>query len=80
MQDQENLIQREEDREMFGLPSDQGVGQHPVEPARKRHGHQALAATRHRARPSEPGPGRPLSLYSDKAILDAVDIATNRPH
>ena len=33
MQDQYNLMQREEEREMFGLLADQGVGSHPVEPA-----------------------------------------------
>ena len=32
MQDQYSLMQREEEREMFGLLADQGVGQHPVEP------------------------------------------------
>ncbi len=33
MQNQYSLLQREEEREMFGLLADQGVGQHPVEPA-----------------------------------------------
>ena len=35
MQNQYSLLQREEEREMFGLLADQGVGQHPVEPARQ---------------------------------------------
>jgi 1-deoxyxylulose-5-phosphate synthase len=75
MQDQYNLLHREEEREMFGLLAYQGVGGIPWSP---------LAAGRV-ARPwgekgtnrSETNPdvdmfGRPLFLETDKAIVDAV--------
>ncbi|GAA2760865.1 aldo/keto reductase [Actinopolymorpha rutila] len=75
MQDQYNLLHREEEREMFGLLAHQGVGSIPWSP---------LAAGRV-ARPwgekgtnrSETNPdvdmyGRPLYLPSDQAIVDAV--------
>jgi 1-deoxyxylulose-5-phosphate synthase len=35
MQDQYNLMQREEEREMFGLLADQGVGSIPYAPLAK---------------------------------------------
>jgi 1-deoxyxylulose-5-phosphate synthase len=35
MQDQYNLMQREDEREMFGLLADQGVGSIPLHPARQ---------------------------------------------
>lgn len=82
MQDQYNLLQREEEREMFGLLAHQGVGSIPWAP---------LAAGRV-ARPwGEKGTersdsmcdvdmyGRPLLLDTDKDIVDAVQkIAETR--
>ncbi len=56
MQDQYNLMQREEEREMFGLLADQGVGSIPYSPLAKgrlaRPWGEHTAALRHR-------PGRP---------------------
>jgi aryl-alcohol dehydrogenase-like predicted oxidoreductase len=75
MQDQYNLVQREEEREMFGLLADQGVGSLPWSP---------LAAglvtrpwgqgstTRAESNPTTDMFGRPLFYDSDKAIVDAV--------
>jgi aryl-alcohol dehydrogenase-like predicted oxidoreductase len=76
MQDQYNLVAREEEREMFGLLADQGVGSIPWSP---------LAAgllarpwgekgtTRGAGNPSADPAGRPLFLDSDKTIVDAVE-------
>ncbi|GAA1036472.1 aldo/keto reductase [Virgisporangium ochraceum] len=75
MQDQYNLVQREEEREMFGLLADQGVGSLPWSP---------LAAglvtrpwgdrgtTRGGSNPTVDMFGRPLFHDSDEAIVDAV--------
>jgi 1-deoxyxylulose-5-phosphate synthase len=75
MQDQYNLVQREEEREMFGLLADQGVGSPPWSP---------LAAglvtrpwgdrgtTRGGLNPTVDMFGRPLFHDSDEAIVDAV--------
>ena len=76
MQDQYSLLHREEEREMFGLLADQGVGSHPVEPAGRRPGRAAVGRAGH-APASQSNPtvdllGRPLFLDSDKAIVDAV--------
>jgi aryl-alcohol dehydrogenase-like predicted oxidoreductase len=82
MQDQYSLLQREDEREMFGLLADEGVGSIPWSP---------LAAGRV-ARPwSEKGTsrsdvtgdtdfdGRPTVYDTDKAIVDAVGkIAADR--
>ena len=82
MQDQYNLVQREEEREMFGLLADQGVGSLPWSP---------LAAglvtrpwgdrgtTRGELNPTTDMFGRPLFHDSDEAIVDAVQrIADKR--
>ncbi|MEU6779427.1 aldo/keto reductase [Nonomuraea angiospora] len=75
MQDQYSLVQREEEREMFGLLADQGVGSIPWSP---------LAAgllarpwgekgtSRAETNPTTDRQGRPLFLEGDKAIVDAV--------
>jgi aryl-alcohol dehydrogenase-like predicted oxidoreductase len=75
MQDQYSLVQREEEREMFGLLADQGVGSMPWSP---------LAAgllarpwgekgtSRAETNPTTDREGRPLFLDGDEAIVDAV--------
>jgi aryl-alcohol dehydrogenase-like predicted oxidoreductase len=75
MQDQYNLVQREEEREMFGLLADQGVGSLPWSPLAA-----GLVArpwgqgstTRAESNPSTDMFGRPLFFDSDQAIVDAV--------
>jgi aryl-alcohol dehydrogenase-like predicted oxidoreductase len=75
MQDQYNLVAREEEREMFPLLADQGVGSVPWSP---------LAAgllarpwgergtTRGKSNPATDSSGRPLFLDSDQGTVDAV--------
>jgi 1-deoxyxylulose-5-phosphate synthase len=75
MQDQYSLVAREEEREMFPLLADQGVGSVPWSP---------LAAgllarpwgergtTRGRLNPATDSAGTPLFLDSDKGTVDAV--------
>ena len=75
MQDQYNLLQREEEREMFGLLADQGVGSLPWSPlaagkVTRPWGQQGSA--RSESNPSVDMFGRPLFYDSDKAIVDAV--------
>jgi aryl-alcohol dehydrogenase-like predicted oxidoreductase len=79
MQDQYNLLQREEEREMFGLLADSGVGSIPWSPL----GGGIVArpwgdksSTRAKSTPGQDQFGRPLFLDSDKAIVD--HIATER--
>jgi len=74
MQDQYSLIAREEEREMFGLLADQGVGSIPWSPL----GGGLLArpwgergTTRGLSRPSTDSAGTPLFLESDKGTVDA---------
>ncbi len=74
-QDQYNLLQREEEREMFGLLADQGVGSMPWSPlaagkVTRPWGEQG--STRSESNPSVDMFGRPLFLDSDEAIVDAV--------
>jgi aryl-alcohol dehydrogenase-like predicted oxidoreductase len=82
MQDQYNLVHREEEREMFGLLADQGVGSIPWSPlaggrVTRPWGEQGSA--RSQSNPSVDMFGRPLFLDSDKAIVDAVQhIAHDR--
>ncbi|HEX2143443.1 MAG TPA: aldo/keto reductase [Glycomyces sp.] len=82
MQDQYNLVQREEEREMFGLLEDQGVGSIPWSPLgggrlARPWGDQGTA--RAKTAPTEDRQGRPVFHNSDKAIVDAVErIATER--
>ncbi|GAA5185989.1 aldo/keto reductase [Rugosimonospora acidiphila] len=75
MQDQYNLVQREEEREMFGLLAHQGVGGIPWSPlaaglVTRPWGEQSTS--RAKSNPSTDRQGRPLFLDSDKAIVDAV--------
>ena len=75
MQDQYNLVAREEEREMFGLLTDQGAGSLPWSP---------LAAglvtrpwgdastTRGAVNPTTDSSGTPLYLDADKGTVDAV--------
>jgi aryl-alcohol dehydrogenase-like predicted oxidoreductase len=75
MQDQYNLVQREEEREMFGLLADQGVGSIPWSPlaaglVTRPWGESSTS--RGRSNPATDQQGRPLFLDSDKAIVDAV--------
>ncbi len=75
MQDQYNLVQREEEREMFGLLADQGVGSIPWSPLAggliaRPWGEKGTA--RGDTRPTTDFYGRPLFFETDKAIVDAV--------
>ncbi|MCU0120525.1 aldo/keto reductase [Pseudomonas sp. B2M1-30] len=82
MQHQYNLVQREEEREMFGLLADQGVGSLPWSPlaaglVARPWGQQS--STRARENPDKDMAERPLYLPTDKAIVDAVEqIALER--
>ncbi|MCX5356276.1 aldo/keto reductase [Streptomyces mirabilis] len=82
MQDQYNLVHREEEREMFGLLTDQGVGSIPWSPLAKgmvTRPWQQRDTARAQANPDTDPWGRPLFLDSDKAIVDAVQkIAKSR--
>jgi aryl-alcohol dehydrogenase-like predicted oxidoreductase len=75
MQDQYNLVQREEEREMFGLLADQGVGSIPWSPlaaglVARPWGQRSTS--RGNANPTVDPYGRPLFHDSDEAIVDAV--------
>jgi 1-deoxyxylulose-5-phosphate synthase len=75
MQDQYSLLQREEEREMFGLLTDQGVGSMPWSPlaaGQLTRPWGQTGTTRADNDPSTDTFGRPLSHDSDKAIVDAV--------
>ena len=82
MQDQYNLVQREEEREMFGLLADEGVGSLPWSPlaaglVARPWGEKST--TRGAGNPDTDPQGRPLYLDSDKATVDAVQrIASER--
>lgn len=82
MQDQYSLTQREEEREMFGLLADQGVGSIPWSPLNgginaRPWGDQST--TRSQQSPKTDMFGNPLFLDSDKAIIDATEkIAADR--
>jgi aryl-alcohol dehydrogenase-like predicted oxidoreductase len=82
MQDQYSLVQREEEREMFGLLAYQGVGSIPWSPlagglVARPWGEKTT--TRGQQNPDTDPAGRPLFLQSDKAIVDAVQrIAADR--
>jgi aryl-alcohol dehydrogenase-like predicted oxidoreductase len=82
MQDQYNLLQREEEREMFGLLADQGVGSLPWSPlaaGKVTRPWGETGSARSEANPSVDMFGRPLWLDSDKAIVDAVErVASDR--
>jgi 1-deoxyxylulose-5-phosphate synthase len=75
MQDQYSLLQREEEREMLGLLADQGVASIPWSPLAagdltRPWGQRST--TRAANNPATDMFGRPLTLGSDKAIVDAV--------
>ncbi|SEG21342.1 Predicted oxidoreductase [Nonomuraea solani] len=82
MQDQFSLTHREEEREMFGLLADQGVGSIPWSPLNaginaRPWGDQSTE--RARQNPKVDMFGNPLYLDSDKAIVDATErIAVDR--
>nr|WP_281491864.1 aldo/keto reductase [Acetobacter nitrogenifigens] len=76
MQHQYNLVQREEEREMFGVLADLGVGSLPWSPlaaglVTRPWGDKST--TRGANNPTEDRSGRPLFLQSDKPIIDAVE-------
>ncbi|WJM84167.1 aldo/keto reductase [Dickeya chrysanthemi] len=83
MQHQYNLVQREEEREMFGLLSDQGIASLPWSPlaaglvARP---WGASSSTRAQENPATDQQGRPLYLASDKATVDAVESIAAEHH
>ena len=75
MQDQYSLIAREEEREMFPLLADQGVGSIPWSPLAagllaRPWGEQGTA--RGQQNPATDPNGRPLFLESDRGTVDAV--------
>jgi aryl-alcohol dehydrogenase-like predicted oxidoreductase len=75
MQHQYNLVQREEEREMFGLLADQGIGSMPWSPlaaglVTRPWGDKST--TRGAENPAVDMFGRPLFQPTDKAIVDAV--------
>ena len=82
MQDQYNLVQREEEREMFGLLADEGVGSLPWSPlaaglVARPWGERST--TRGALNPEVDQHGRPLYLASDQATVEAVQrIAADR--
>jgi len=82
MQDQYSLLSREEEREMFGLLADQGVGSIPWGPVAggrlARPWGEMGTARGATSRDADPQ-GRPIVLDTDKAIVDAVErIARDR--
>ena len=82
MQDQYNLVQREEEREMFGLLAAEGVGSLPWSPlaaglVARPWGEKST--TRGSTNPTTDPQGRPLYLDSDQATVDAVQrVAEDR--
>jgi aryl-alcohol dehydrogenase-like predicted oxidoreductase len=77
MQDQYNLMQREEEREMFGLLADQGVGALPWSPLAK--GRLARQWGEHTARSDSDPMGKRYEVDTDRPIVEAVQrIAETR--
>ena len=70
MQDQYNLMQREEEREMFGLLADQGVGSIPYTPLAK--GRLARPWGEHTQRFDVDPIGRRFDIDADRPIVEAV--------
>ena len=70
MQDQYNLMQREEEREMFGLLADQGVGSIPYAPLAK--GRLARRWGEHTRRFDTDPVGRRFDIEGDRPIVEAV--------
>jgi len=76
MQDQYNLVAREEEREMFGLLDDQGVGSIPWSPLAGGLVARPWAdrsTTRGSSNPTTDQSGNPLFLDSDQGTVDAVE-------
>lgn len=71
MQDEYNLIQREEEREMFGLLADQGVGAIPFSPLAK--GRVARPWGQQSARSRNDPAGQRYDNDVDAPIVDAVE-------
>ncbi|WP_342372286.1 aldo/keto reductase [Propioniciclava soli] len=71
MQDEYNLIQREEEREMFGLLADQGVGAIPFSPLAK--GRVARPWGQQSARSRNDPAGQRCDNDVDAPIVDAVE-------
>ncbi|WP_432512651.1 aldo/keto reductase [Kineococcus sp. SYSU DK001] len=76
MQNQYSLAQREEEREMFPLLADQGVGSIPWGPLQagkmaRPWGEQSTA--RAGDEPETDGKGNPVRLDTDKGIVDAIE-------
>ncbi|WP_026240066.1 aldo/keto reductase [Parafrankia discariae] len=76
MQDQYSLVAREEEREMFGLLADQGVGSLPWSPLAA--GLLArpwgdVSTTRGGLNPTTDSSGTPLFLDSDRGTVEAVE-------
>lgn len=77
MQDQYNLMEREEEREMFGLLSDQGVSSLPWSPLAKGRLARPYGQQTHRSRNDQVG--KRWIGDGDQTIIDAVDkVAGNR--
>ena len=75
MQNQYNLVHREEEREMFGLIADQGVGSLPWSPLAAglvTRPWGDVSTSRGSENPKADRQGRPLYFESDKTIVDAV--------
>jgi 1-deoxyxylulose-5-phosphate synthase len=70
MQNQYNLMQREEEREMFGLLADQGVGSIPYSPLAK--GRLARRWGEHTQRFDVDPVGRRFDIEGDRPIVEAV--------
>ena len=70
MQDQYNLMQREEEREMFGLLADQGVGSIPYAPLAK--GRLARPWGEHTRRFDTDPVGRRFDIEGDRPMVAAV--------
>jgi 1-deoxyxylulose-5-phosphate synthase len=70
MQNQYNLMQREEEREMFGLLADQGVGSIPYSPLAK--GRLARPWGEHTQRFDVDPVGRRFDIEGDQPIVEAV--------
>jgi len=70
MQDQYSLVMREEEREMFGLLADQGVGSIPFTPLAK--GRLARPWGEHTQRFDTDPVGRRFDIEGDRPIVEAV--------
>lgn len=71
MQNQYSLLQREEEREMFGLLADQGVGSIPWSPLAKGYVARPWGASTHRGETDDLGRSR-YAVDVNRPIVDAV--------